>query len=330
MRRRSFLRVAVGGVAAVGGGTLATSSASAQEALPVPLSRRFELTDPAEQLFRDKSLEGDRVIQSFAFDIQNRRLFAVQVSDSTGGTDPDTAGDLTVTRLDFAGNNLEHMHLKGFGHGVSIGVEPDGAKSYLWTEVDARQEGSSSRGVRLARFPFAPGTTLRAGDAGLKKFAPIPTAYATTCAIDPVHQRLVMRYRPVESTSTRYRFAIYDLAQVKTETVPVPLVDLATPAEVSGTFQGYALYGRYLYLYEGNSYDASPPPGNVYITSVDVNTGLVAQRFHSQAGKSLDFREPEGMAVYRTSAGEMRLFQGFASGPEGGRRANLFYKNLLV
>jgi len=316
----------VGVAAAVGFGSAAARYAWAAESALVPPSLRFELTDPADDLFRDKPLYGDRVMQSFAFDIGNRRLFAVQVSN---GSASDVAGDLTVTRLDFAGNQLGHMYLKGFGHGVSIGVEADGTDSYLWTEVDARQEGDSSRGVRLARFRFVSGTTVVNTDAGLAKYTPIPNAYATTCAIDPVNNRMAMRYRTAESTSAPYRFAVYDLGGVKTSPVPVPLVDVATP-EGMGTFQGYALYGSYLYLYEGNSYEVSAPPGNVYITSVDVNTGLVVQRFHSQAGKTLTYREPEGMAIYRTSTGEMRLFQGFASGAEGDRRANLFYKNQLV
>jgi hypothetical protein len=47
---------------------------------------------------------------------------------------------------------------------------------------------------------------------------------------------------------------------------------------------------------------------------------------------SLPNREPEGMSVYRTAAGEPRLFLGFASHPTGSanRYASLYYKNVLV
>ncbi len=41
-------------------------------------------------------------------------------------------------------------------------------------------------------------------------------------------------------------------------------------------------------------------------------------------------REPEGLAIYRTAAGEARLFIGFATGVEGDRRSSIFYKNALV
>lgn len=50
----------------------------------------------------------------------------------------------------------------------------------------------------------------------------------------------------------------------------------------------------------------------------------------TKAGSSLSFREPEGLAIYQTDAGETRLFLGFASGESGDRRSNMFYKNALV
>jgi hypothetical protein len=66
------------------------------------------------------------------------------------------------------------------------------------------------------------------------------------------------------------------------------------------------------------------------VSSVDLNGGGSFVRVRTNAGGSLDYREPEGMAVYRTVAGETRLFLGFASGASGARKANIFYKNVLV
>jgi hypothetical protein len=48
---------------------------------------------------------------------------------------------------------------------------------------------------------------------------------------------------------------------------------------------------------------------------------------------TLVFREPEGMAIYRTTAGETRLFLGFGSRSsidDVDRYANIFSKNVLV
>jgi hypothetical protein len=65
------------------------------------------------------------------------------------------------------------------------------------------------------------------------------------------------------------------------------------------------------------------------VNCVSLNGGPLT-RVPTNAGGSLVFREPEGMAVYRTVAGEPRLFLGFASGEEGDRRCDAFYKNVLV
>jgi hypothetical protein len=51
----------------------------------------------------------------------------------------------------------------------------------------------------------------------------------------------------------------------------------------------------------------------------------VLQRSVTQAGKSLTFREPEGMAV---QGGPPRLHFGFADGPVGDRNISVYYKGL--
>jgi len=42
--------------------------------------------------------------------------------------------------------------LKGFGHGVQIGVESAGTTAYIWTETDSVKEGSSGWGTQIARI----------------------------------------------------------------------------------------------------------------------------------------------------------------------------------
>jgi hypothetical protein len=210
--RRQLLAKGGGVAAAVVGGTLLTGW---QAAASVPPSPRFDLTQPSHDLFRHQPLFQQTVMQSFTFDNVNRRLFAAQLRN---GASSDANGDVCVTQLDFAGTQLGQMFLNGFGHGVSIGVEPVGSTSFLWTEVDS-----------------------------------VRASYS----------------------------------------------------------------------------DGNPPPGNAHVSSVDLNGGGSFARVPTNAGGSLDYREPEGMAVYRTAAGETRLFLGFASGSTGARKANIFYKNVL-
>jgi hypothetical protein len=329
-RRRLF---AVGGGAAataVGGALLAGRAgpgrpvtargvAGQSSTALVPTSPRFDLTQPSYDLFRKRSLVQGTVMQSFTFDIVNRRLFVAQLRSGAASA---ANGNLCVMQLDFAGNRLGHMFLNGFGHGVSIGVEPVGATSFLWTEVDS----VNSRGTRLARFPFRSGQTLDRTSSVLRKHRPIPGADTVTCATDPVNERLVMRYR----LNGAFRYAAYALADIRAGAYDRKLADIAQPAGL-GTFQGYAVFGRYVYMLDGDSYSSSNPrPGNAHVSSVDLNGGGSFVRVPTNAGGSLDYREPEGMAVYRTAAGQTRLFLGFASGSTGARKANIFYKNVLV
>ncbi|KAL2015084.1 hypothetical protein VTK56DRAFT_6323 [Thermocarpiscus australiensis] len=288
----------------------------------VPDSPRFDLTEPSYDLFRSKPLHDDTVQQGFAFDNVNRRLFVAQ---RRNGAD-ETSGDLCITQLDFSGKSLGHMYLTGFGHGVSFGAQADGAATYLWTEVDANANGY---GQRLARFKFANGAILSKSSASLKKFTPVAGATEHTCSVDPVNNRLVVRYH----LDGAKHIALFDLAAATTGNFSAPLASFKQPLpKTQGkSFQGYAALGRYLYLLWGDSYDASGGVLNSEVASVDMNTGQVVQGpVITRAGSTLSFREPEGLAIYETAAGEVRLFLGFASGKAGDRRANLFYKNATV
>ncbi|KAK4038977.1 putative major teichoic acid biosynthesis protein C [Parachaetomium inaequale] len=289
----------------------------------VPNSPRFDLSKPSYDLFRNKPLHDDTVQQGFAFDNTNRRLFVSQRRN--GATE--TSGDLCITQLDFSGKYLGHMHLTGFGHGVSFGAQADGSATYLWAEVDANKNGY---GQRLARFKFVNGATVSKSSTTLKKYKTVAAATEHTCAVDTVNNRLVVRYN---TATDGKRIAVYDLAAATRGDFSAPLVDFKQPLpKTEGkNFQGYTAYGRYLYLLWGDSYDASGGVLNSQVATVDMNTGKVVQGpVITRAGSTLKFREPEGMAIYRTAAGQVRLFMGFASGDPGDRRSNLFYKNATV
>lgn len=125
--------------------------------------------------------------------------------------------------------------------------------------------------------------------------------------------------------------AVFDLAAATKGDFSQPRANfqqpLVQPQTKAKNFPGYAAYGRYLYLLWSDSYEQSPTL-NSQVAVVDMGTGQVVQGpVMTSAGKTLTFLEPEGMAVYRTASGQVRLF---LSGKAGDRRANLFYKNVLV
>jgi hypothetical protein len=314
--RRGLLRSGAGvGLAALGLGYGAQSASAA-----VSQSLRFDLSQPSYDLFRDKSLHSVRVQQSFAFDSVNKRLFVA--AKRSGSAEED--GDLCISQLDFAGNYVSYMHLNGFGHGVAFGVRPSGSSSYLWIECDANGNGY---GTKLAYIKYSAGTTLSSQSTGFGKFQPVSGATEYTCSIDPVFNRMIVRYHKDGGK----HIAVYNLSDTDYGDFSNPLVKF-TPPPISGTPQGYTLYGSFMYFQTGDGYSYDNQwPGNTYLTSINVNTGDIAQGpTLTKAGSTLTFREPEGLAIYRTDAGESRLFLGFASGVEGDRRSSIFYKNALV
>ncbi|MFJ4907549.1 teichoic acid biosynthesis protein C [Streptomyces sp. NPDC093249] len=381
--RRGFLSLS--GVAALSvagiGATAATASAvgprtgATGAALALPPSKLIRVegnTGPA--YFREKAVQRGTVIQSLGFDNVNRRLYFAQLIGGglqlTGESAPvpaatrDLHGDLAITEWTLGPDTAEgagsasltgHMYLRGFGHGVGIGVEPSGSGTYLWTEVDAVQdtEEGTSRGRRLCRFKFSSShTPLDATSTSLQKFTPVPGSVNNTAGVDPLNNRLVVRY---SLNGMRYR--IFDLAAARAGDFGAPLAEIAEPAvqidrDLYGkpSFQGYAVAGQYLYMLHGNSYgytqdhDGDPstpkivisPPGvgNTHLTSVDLNTGQIIRTFHSKAGYTLPFREPEGLAVQIPKASEPQVFRlcmGFASGDTPGQRtASVYYKDSLI
>ncbi|MDX3691521.1 teichoic acid biosynthesis protein C [Streptomyces europaeiscabiei] len=314
--RRGLLRTGAGvGLAALGLGYGARSASAS-----VTATKRFDLSQPSYDLFRDNVLHSKRVQQSFAFDSVNKRLFvAAKRADS-----PESAGDLCISQLDLHGNYVSYMHLNGFGHGVAFGVRPSGTSSHLWIESNANGNGY---GTKLAFIKYSAGTTLDSSSTSFGRFQPISGASEYTCSIDPVYNRMIVRYHKDGAK----HIAVYELSDTDKGDFSNPLVKF-TPPPISGTPQGYALYGSYMYFQTGDHYsDTNQAPGNTYLTSINVNTGKIAQGpVLTKAGSTLKWREPEGLAVYRTDAGESRLFLGFATGDEGDRRSSIFYKNVLV
>jgi hypothetical protein len=315
LSRRALIRASAGAsLAALGLGV------GAQTASAVATTKRFDLTQPSYDLFRSKNTHGPRVQQSFAFDWLNKFLF---VATKRSGS-AESAGNLCINKMDFHGNYISYMHLNGFGHGVAFAALPSGSGTELWIECAANTHGY---GTALAPIRYSANTTL-GSPAASAAYRPISGATEYTCSVDPVYQRVIVRYQ----SSSGKRIAVYPLSAFKTRSFGSPLVDFKQPT-ISGTPQGYTLYGSYMYYLTGDAYPGDGTPngdGNTYVTSIDINTGTVKQGpILTKAGLTLHHREPEGLAIYRTDAGEARLFIGFATGL-GDRRSSIFYKNALI
>ncbi|GAA2751160.1 hypothetical protein GCM10010440_62350 [Kitasatospora cinereorecta] len=365
--RRSILARGGAAVLAAGGALTAGTGPAAAAGDPSPgaallvPSARIDLNDGSDSWIREKALQNSTVLQSFGYDSANGRIYLAQVMQggirladepaAVSGAERSRHGDLAITQWDLAGNRLGSMYLRGFGHGVSIGVEPVGPTAYLWTEVDAvEQADHTSRGTRLARFPFADGTVLDSTSPALVKHTPVPGSTVNTASVDPVYGRLVHRYS-LGTGVMHYR--VHDLALARLGVWDRPLAGIDEPqitvdAATYGhpAFQGYAAVGRYLYLLHGNAYGSTetvdgtevvisrPGVGNTFLSSVDLTTGAVVETRPTKAAYTLDYREPEGLGIHvpdPAQPGVFRLGLGFASNQPGtDHRATIYGKDLLV
>ncbi|MFG2333263.1 signaling protein [Streptomyces sp. NPDC048604] len=276
----------------------------------------FDVARPA-RLWRPTPLSDVTGPQSLAFDDVNRRVYVAQAVRGRGRD-----GDLCITRYDFSGRRLGRMSLRGFGHGVSIGVEPAGDRTWLWVESDADRTGY---GRAVARVRFRDGAVLDESAAPVRQLRAAPDGSRRVHpAVDMAGGRVLIAYR----TDGELRYGLHRIEDLKSgNTSPTQIIE--NPGILEGeTFQGCALYGNYLYLLTGNPYsrpggrNPEGSGGNTFISAIDVTTGESAGRQRVLVDLDLNYREPEGIAVRLTP--EPLLCVGFSVKSPGRRNIALY------
>ena len=341
---RSGGLMAVAGTAGVAGPT--TSSAAAAPPTPAgngpaaarPLAARgsIESSSPLLAVQHDAATQWagltgltladpDSQPQSLAFDSVHDVIYALQVAQPGALTytrsdgervasraayardQHGISGDLCLTRMDLGGRITGVMYLLGFGHGVSLGVEPDPRSStvHIWTECQAQTDGvAGARGNMICRFPFQDEGLVTTTDIGVTRYAPVPGATNLTPSVDVNGEnRLVtVRYR----VDGAFHYSTWDLdLALSSGFRAAPLATRPEPAGVAGgrfTFQGWTTYGRHLYTLDGDPHGTGPKAWSIRLTSCDLNDpspgGSVIAQSTSTVFRTAVSREPEGLAVY--------------------------------
>ncbi|MFC7977157.1 signaling protein [Streptomyces cinereoruber] len=308
--RRTLLFAGTAALAAGGLGGLALwGDDRTEDAKNAPaVAGGFDIARPT-RLWRPTALNDTTGPQSLAFDDVRQDVYAVQLVQGgltlDGEEEPVDAdrrkrdGDLCVTRFSRSGERLGRMYLRGFGHGVSMGVEPRGGTVWLW--VESRPKSGYGRAV--ARVRFADGAVLDGDDPAVRHH-PIAPKGATRVhpAVDMAGERLLVSYRK----GTAHGYTVHRLRDVVADDY-TPAHRIARAPYLEGeTFQGCALHGDHVYQLTGNPYSKAggrnprDSGGNTFVSAVDVRTGAPAGRQRVNADPGLPYREPEGIAVRLT------------------------------
>lgn len=286
--------------------TTATAVRAAPKAAATPKQGAALHIGKPRVLHRHLKLTNGRAAQSMAYDGKVR--YVLQVSH---GSKADHRGDLTVTRMDASGHITGVMHLKGFGHGVSVGVEPGGT---LWTETGpvTHLKDGTARGTRLARFKFVNHETLTAHGHGVHASGVHSPSQPTVlpapgprCTASIDGSTIGMRWW----NGKHYVIAMFDLAAAKRG-----VLERLTPPQplgAKGVCQGWCLH-------DGRAYVLLGAPGqSATVAVLDLPTGKTAA--HHTGARESGHTEPEGIAV---NQGHLEI--GVSTGKAGARRYTIF------
>ncbi|MFV5996490.1 teichoic acid biosynthesis protein C [Streptomyces sp. NPDC056231] len=332
--RRTLLGLGTGAVLAVVNPVPSAWAQQGERSSGPSSSEWTSLAAAGKPWIRNGRLRHATALQSFAFDERQGHVYALQVVP--GGiqlpgekrayrhAERAARGDLCVNRLTMAGVLTGYMYLKGFGHGVALGVEGAWRGSGgLWTEWDANPASGYGRGI--CRFRFADGRVLTRDSRGLATYRPVPGSTSNYVTVDQANRRLLLRYKlrgvPRLAVHNFDRFAAGDFR---------PLAGFLQPGAGMGLpFQGMTLHGDYMYQMLGTGYGPANPRssgGNTRLFRVDWRTGRVVQSLDRTAPQ-LYPREPEGLAVLRE--GGPWLCSGFTQGRSGDREFSIYYKAIV-
>ncbi|MFI9062566.1 signaling protein [Streptomyces sp. NPDC053429] len=298
-----------------------------------PLVGEFDMRTGAE-LLAPTPLFNTTGPQSFAFDDANGLLYTLQGIQGDiqldGETEPvdsgarKSAGDMCLTRMSSSGVPLGHMYLRGFGHGISFGVEPVGTSTYIW--VEGRPDLASGYGRSVARVRFKDGALVDGSDDAVTQYEPVPGATEVSPALDLAGGRVLVSH----TEDGEHRFSVYGKADFLAGHFDAAhLLRAGVQVKEEEWFQGCALHGDFVYVLTGHPYTGkkgdNPPKsgGNTYVSAIDIRTGEPQGRRKVTVAPGLPYREPEGMAI-STVGGRAGLCVGFSIKAEERRELTVY------
>lgn len=287
------------------------------------MSKAFVAADSQDVYLFDLDLANVTVNQGLAVDEVAGQMYASQVYNDFGGN----YESFIITRTSLGGKKLDSMILKNGGHGTSFGIERDGGKVYIWTNMLDVDASDKLKTQWLCRIPYVANATISISDSRVQKLKEFPNAKRYQSPItDPKNGLLALRITDTTTSSRQTEIEVYRISEAKTGNFNNKLYTYKFTSAMNGkVLQGLAIDNTDFYVTFGQA------ASDFHLYRVNLTNGSITEQIQRPVGYSPSggyvegFGEPEGLFLYTDpNSGFKTLLTVIVGDAAGRRRQRLF------
>lgn len=274
----------------------------------------FDISTLTPSFYTNLNTASGNVLQCLV--VTSKYIFTTQVYESPEGK----SESYIISRLDLRGKLIDSMKIKYGGHGTSIGLEIIGEKYYIWSNYDITTPTGEKTSSTIARFEYTPDKILEWGDIIIEEFNAFDKYAIPT--IDQNNDKIVFRIHE----GNRQKIALYKLSEFKAKNYN-EIYSFIIPEDLT-YMQGMCIDNLDFYWRTGDTNSVRYPDE---ITMFDMATGNIKKRITCTFGNGElgdfegDFREPEGIFVYKNKESNKKtLFAPVVTGGGGKRNIKVY------
>ncbi|MYL44605.1 hypothetical protein GLV94_03020 [Virgibacillus halodenitrificans] len=287
------------------------------------MSKNFIANDSQELYLFDLELASATVNQGLAVDEDGGQMYASQVYNELGGR----YQSFVLTRTSLGGKKIDSMIFKNGGHGTSFGIEKEGGKVYIWTNMLDVDSSDNLKTQWLCRVPYLANTTISISDSRVQKIKEFPNAKRYQSPFtDPKNGLIALRITDTTGSSRFSELEVYNISDVKKGNFNNKLYTYKFTATMNeSVLQGLALDNTDFYVTFGQS------ASDFHLFRVNLTNGSLTEQIKRPFGYAPDgafvegFGEPEGLFLYTDpNTGFKTLLTVIVGDAVGRRRQRLF------
>lgn len=274
----------------------------------------FDISALTPSFYTNLNTASGNVLQCLV--VTAKYMFTTQVYESFEGK----SESYIVSRLDLRGKLIDSMKIKYGGHGTSIGIEVIGERYYIWSNYDMTTSTGEKTNSTIARFEYTPDKILEWGDPIIEEYNAFDNYAIPT--IDQDNDKIAFRIHE----GNRQKIALYKLSEFKAKNYN-EIYSFIIPEDLT-YMQGMCIDNLDFYWRTG---DTNSVKYQDEITMFDMTTGNIKKRITCTFGNGElggfedDFREPEGVFMYKNKLSNKKtLFAPVVTGSGGKRNIKVY------